>query len=490
MTSLEDASVIVWSSDSETTVHDSEIFSNLNPDLEIACVTPLSAAEFGAPSFARHHQSSAAGCSATWQALNDAIKVTRGPAVALIAADSLPERGWLKRLATSLRDTRVGCVCGTVMTSDNVDREDLQRWPLSGILGSVFPSLDNVMLRKEAFEQAGGLNSDLDEAAPIDFGRRLLNDTDWVLVCEPDAVVTKRPRNPLCMFDIERATHLSIANWLGETGRLDELSHAAAVDRVRRALTPSGTAAAGCDAFRGDPTSARGAKLSRSSGALAGLLDHAVNSASGMTQKACTNCGCTRFSAGPGGRLVAGQAPQCRNCGSLERHRAVCLILEAFRKKKLLPGRSLSVGDPLRAEMRCYEYHNHLTTAQCLNQKGVMDVDLAIALNAFASAPCRDLAATLESIAQQLKPDGSLLIVERLRSRSTATKQQESGGYSIGADFAGILADLLPNVTVAPTLLADPITGEEYLGLVANRERSVASAIVLEAQSFERNQVG
>jgi hypothetical protein len=162
---------------------------------------------------------------------------------------------------------------------------------------------------------------------------------------------------------------------------------------------------------------------------------------------ACNVCGSKEFVQGPGGRMSRGILPQCRDCGSLERHRQLHDFLTSSGQP-ISTLTCLSVGGPLLTTGKLFRTCSSAPFADVAVPSD-QQYDVVVGINLLTNNPNVGLTNVLKRLVRHLHSRSILIMYE-----SALLDQADS------ARFDTHLARSLPNVRVTANRLVDRVTGE------------------------------
>jgi SAM-dependent methyltransferase len=209
---------------------------------------------------------------------------------------------------------------------------------------------------------------------------------------------------------------------------------------------------------------------------------------------ACNICNGTDFGPGPGGRSAAsGQAPQCRNCQSLERHRALRAVYThltgALRQEveswSVLQFSDDKAIDPHRfasRELSTYGADGHLDV-QAID-RGTDSYDVVICNHVLEHVP--DDARAVEELWRVCRPHGFVQIAVPDPPRRATTqdwgypKASDHDHYRLyGRDVFDLLLAALSSCYVIEVDARDPVTGHVEAAYFVTNADSVAEALIV-----------
>lgn len=201
----------------------------------------------------------------------------------------------------------------------------------------------------------------------------------------------------------------------------------------------------------------------------------------------CPICGGAAFGPGPKGRTAPGGAPpRCLGCGSLERHRAQRVVLEAIRDVACGGRRALQFSpDPAvdpewfaAFELSVYGTPSGLDLAAIDRPDGSVD---AVVCNHVLEHVGDDRAALAE-IARILAPDGWLFLsvpdpVRMSATREYGTARADKHGHwrVYGPDVVERIAGAMPDFAVLSITARDPVTAAQDRSYLAARDGGLAA---------------
>lgn len=176
-------------------------------------------------------------------------------------------------------------------------------------------------------------------------------------------------------------------------------------------------------------------------------------------QSPCSICGALSFGAGPRGRRASnGSLPYCRQCGSLERHRAVFVVLQALSAGKSEKPRVLYVSEaplPGAAFWGCTRQVAHAAAATGEDPRDLIVLDHGLEL-------AQDDVADFSVLAGRLNDNGVIVAAlgNPLEKPRTVEFEQTAGVYGVrrsyGLDVAQRLRCSELGLLMRVLVVADP----------------------------------
>ncbi len=461
----------------------------------------------------RTHQSS-------YAARNVGIRAARGEFIAFTDSDCEVAPDWLTELLAAARDNpNAGCIAGEILAfppSTPVERYSekigllRQRGPLSGWHFKPYAQTANAAYRRDVFDRIGVFEPTMKSGGDAEIAWRMLDKTDYEIKFAPDAKVYHHHRTSVrdlwAQFHRYGGGKLSWARARTDytppqwTKIQDELvdaldTHAAALmqadaeeerylfplfglvskaahlsgytEDILRALAPGATPAEWA------ALAARGAPAASS-----------TKTPSAPLPPTCVVCGASAYAPGPGGRLAYGAPPQCKVCGSLERHRAMHALLAACKSIGAGDWRCLALGETMRPQSRIFR---ETVLGSAGHEIGAEHFDIVSGVGHFERATQDSISAALHDLSLRLKPSGLLVFAHAMAPPPPRTSRKPKGGWSVGADFGCLASRALPEFSIISLRVRDEPTGvltpatamamhEKPLQLLAERVQSAGGA--------------
>jgi SAM-dependent methyltransferase len=187
----------------------------------------------------------------------------------------------------------------------------------------------------------------------------------------------------------------------------------------------------------------------------------------------CNVCGGSRFGPGPAGRLSRrGLPPRCSGCGSLERHRAIRVVVDKLREIRPLEKESLIrfSDDPIlddrwfrTAEVSIFHGPNSLDI-QAIDRS---DASYDVVLCSHVIEHVADDRAAIGELTRILSPQGFLLLAfprvehgDRTDDWGFADPRKNGHFRGYGRDFDEVIAASAPGAQMLAIVAEDPVTGD------------------------------
>jgi hypothetical protein len=192
----------------------------------------------------------------------------------------------------------------------------------------------------------------------------------------------------------------------------------------------------------------------------------------------CDICGCSVFVSGPAGRLAAGRPPQCRDCGSLERHR---LLHRFFAEgQKIASLTCLSVADALHKGARVFRSHSQASVNDIVKGAVESTFDVVVSADTLRSKSSVDPTTLLKGLVRVLHEKSTLVLYESTPRRSV------EGSDGLGTE----VAQRLPNADVLSTKVVDRATGAIGTIVVAAPKGRSSSDVLALTSAFNAGTKG
>jgi SAM-dependent methyltransferase len=201
----------------------------------------------------------------------------------------------------------------------------------------------------------------------------------------------------------------------------------------------------------------------------------------------CNVCGGGEFAPGPSGRLSRrGLPPRCSRCGSLERHRAIRVVVETLREILPLHGSRLIrfSDDPIledrwfkTAEVSIFGGGNSLDI-QAIDRPDA-SYDVVLCSHVIEHVP--DDRAAIGELTRILSSEGLLLLAfprvedgERTDDWGFADPRKNGHFRGYGRDFDEVIAASAPSAETLAIVAADPVTGDPKKFIIVCKSREKA----------------
>jgi cellulose synthase/poly-beta-1,6-N-acetylglucosamine synthase-like glycosyltransferase len=174
------------------------------------------------------------------RARNAGLKRARGEYIVFLDADCLPQAGWLQSLIEPFDDPKVGCVGGEIINA-KVETPLGKYLAAKGHLSQrvtfahsflPFAQSGNVAFRRSVFQEIGGFDHAMPEGEDADLCWRMQLQTQYRIVCVPDAVVLHMHDLSLRDFFRQKRRHASGAVLLFKKYRVQRRSEQPTLKRV------------------------------------------------------------------------------------------------------------------------------------------------------------------------------------------------------------------------------------------------------------------
>lgn len=441
------------------------------------------------------HQSS-------YAARNVGIRAARGAVIAFTDADCEVALDWLTRIDEAARaNPQAGCIAGEILSftpTTPVERYSdhigllRQRGPLSGWHFKPYAQTANAAYRREVFDRVGLFDPEAKSGGDAAIAWRMLDRTNYELVFAPEARVFHHHRTSAAglwsQFRRYGGGKLAWAkeqrNYRPPSIASQEAEIADLVEKQMQATNDSGLS----EELVLFPLLNIVTKAAHLSGYLQELLRHTYGEDSSrwlnlalkgqvepihkIESPQCPICGGRTFQAGPGGRLAGSVAPQCANCGSLERHRALHSLAPFFSSRGAGNWRCLTSG----------ESHSILSMfGDVVREDPIPTIrpglfDVVLVWDLFSRTNIPTIEGALSGLVERVAPNGLMLIVTPGAS-SPRTVQLENGAWKAGNDFDWIVSRALPFFAVLNCQLPDAVTSASVSITLASLDSSLLEGL-------------
>ncbi|MAZ84417.1 MAG: hypothetical protein CME90_12545 [Hoeflea sp.] len=401
----------------------------------------------------------------SYAARNTGIKAAKGTFIAFTDSDCVADKNWLKAIDAVSEDNSAGCFAGEILSvppTTTVERFSdkigllRQKGPLSGWHFKPYAQTANAVYRKSVFNKIGLFDPTTNSGGDAAIAWRMLDKTSYTIRFVPEAIVYHHHRTSVPdLYSQFRRYGGGKMSWALSQPDYQPPAIAAlekgVVDVFAQHLET--LEAHGVDdevLFSGLKAATQAAQLS---GYLQDLLRYATDGAplekvpaiARERAPTCDICGSHSFMPGPNERLANGRPPQCRDCGSLERHRAMSIFFQNFEPELMSELTCASIGEPLIRRESLFKQHTTIT-ADALRSSQAMDkYDIVLAYSHFAGLGDDGLIQELEGLTKVLDEDSLLVLLDR-----------SAGSQALDVPK---IAKILPQVDVKRARQLDAATG-------------------------------
>lgn len=158
--------------------------------------------------------------------------------------------------------------------------------------------------------------------------------------------------------------------------------------------------------------------------------------------------------------MAGGRAPQCADCGSLERHRALGSFLDAWRGRDIARHSIISFGEALPQGLA-----KRFRAARRARDDESLDggYDIAVAPMFTSLLQEHELAAALGRLVSPLEDDGALILIDRKDASVPASTAGGAADLTMDDRLRLLVAEHIPNAVVQARTLDDHVTGRSFL---------------------------